>query len=110
MVFDARIITHEVPNIIHNLALVAIATSYTVNLTKKGALHFFMENNVYGRAHINLPDFLKQTFKATDTSEGEVKLKRNQLDVTIPVAESVEHLIIDDKPENLVKTPVNLQE
>lgn len=107
MVFDARLITHEVPLFIHNLALFAIATNYLVNLTRKGALSFFMKNNVYERAHISLPDFLKKTFKATDESEGGVKLRRGQLDVTIPIAESIEHLIIDDKPENLTKTPIN---
>jgi len=108
MVFDARIVTHEVSLFIYNLASVAIATNYLVNLTRKSALNFFMKNNVYERAHINLPDFLKKTFEATDTSEGKVKLKRNQLDVTIPIAESVEHLIIEDTPENLAKkTPIN---
>jgi hypothetical protein len=107
MVFDARIITHEVPQFIHNLALVVIATNYLVNLTRKGALNFFISHNIYGKDHINLPNFLNQTFQATDESTGEVKLKRGQLDVTIPVAKSVEHLIIEDKPENLTKTPVN---
>ncbi|MFA5769979.1 MAG: hypothetical protein WC894_00610 [Patescibacteria group bacterium] len=107
MVFDARLITHEVPLFIHNLALFAIATNYFVSLTRKGALNFFMQNNVYERAHINLPDFLKKIYEATDKSEGGVKLRSGQLDVTIPIAESVEHLIIEDKPENLTKTPNN---